>query len=189
MTLRGTTDKLRTPENVVETAPRPAWQAAQVTTLAEQLFDHEQDTPTHRKRSRPLASARLLGDLEGLTDRLPYGFGLDPFGQSLVHGPAAQARQRVVLGHAGSVGVTELRPHLLPERCKPHRARVPGGRPGPGPAAPGVITPNGNSSSTQRSLSNPGATTKPGPRMSTELPGNSQRQKLLAQKLLRRELR
>jgi hypothetical protein len=50
MTLRATADKTPTPVNKPLTVSRPVRQAAQVTTLAEQLFDQGQDTPSGWKR-------------------------------------------------------------------------------------------------------------------------------------------
>src|SRR6516165_8205423 len=100
--------------NATETARGPAVRATQLTTLAEQLFDHEQDTPSSLESSRPAPgparhrsdqpryrpvtagaqlSAGSLRYLEGLTHRVPHGLGLDSLGQSLVHGPAAQLAQ------------------------------------------------------------------------------------------------
>src|SRR5215472_17877209 len=70
-------------------------------------------------------SAGSVRYLECLTHRVPHGLGLDSLGQSLVHGPAAHVAQGVVPGHSGRVGVTELRPHLVPEHREPHGARVP----------------------------------------------------------------
>ena len=72
-----------------------------------------------------MASARFLGNLEGLTHRAPDRFRLGSVGQGLVHRPAIQVGQHVVLSDAGRVGVAELPAHLLPEHREPHGARVP----------------------------------------------------------------
>jgi hypothetical protein len=72
-----------------------------------------------------MASARFLGYLEGLAHRAPDRFRLGSVGQRLVHRPAAEVGQHVVLGDAGRVGVAELPAHLLPEHSEPHGARVP----------------------------------------------------------------
>src|SRR5215470_13867821 len=80
-----------------------------------------------------MASARFLRYLEGLAHRAPDRFRLGSVGQGLVHRPAAQVGQHVVLGNAGRVGVAELPAHLLPEHREPHGARVPERPSGPPP--------------------------------------------------------
>src|ERR1700730_8903423 len=60
-------------------------------------------------------------------------------GKSLIHRPAAQLREDMILGHAFGVRLAELRTHPLPELTKPHgppsghaqpvtRVRLPGAR-------------------------------------------------------------
>ena len=122
--------------------PSRAWTTARSSTLDEQLFDHEADTPT-RSKSRQHPAKRAwsvppLGDVEGLADRPPDDLHVLAIGQGLIHGAAAQDRQYVVLGDAFGVRVAELRAHPPPEGSELHGAQATGadGRPDrPGPEA------------------------------------------------------
>jgi para-nitrobenzyl esterase len=65
-------------------------------------------------------SALALRDPELLAHRSPDLFDVRALGQRLVHRPAAELRQDVILRDAVGVALAELRPHSLPERGQPH---------------------------------------------------------------------
>src|SRR5215467_7283502 len=66
-----------------------------------------------------------LRHVERLADGPPHGLRVHTIGERLVHRTATQPGQHEILGHAVRVGITELRPHPLPEHRQTHGARLP----------------------------------------------------------------
>src|SRR5271166_297688 len=83
-------------------------------------------TRTTCRSARPLSTSSDRGsppplrDAERLAHGPPDDLGVLAIGQCLVHGPAAERRQDMVLSDAVGVRVAELRPHPLPELRQPH---------------------------------------------------------------------
>lgn len=74
----------------------------------------------------------MLRHVELVADHAPDRLGIDAVGESLIHRPAIELREDMILGHAVGIRVAELFAHSPPELREPHgQAGYP--TPGPGP--------------------------------------------------------